>query len=134
MFFTSVFTTAPAIVALGEFAKEGSLLVTAFFGAAGAVIGDLLIFKFVRDELSGHIATLARSPKRPSRIRELFKNRWFRWIPFFLGGFIIASPLPDELGVGLMGISHADTRTFMVFSFCFNFLGIILIGLVARAV
>ena len=100
----------------------------------GAVIGDFLIFKFVRDELSHHITNLAMTPKTPRRIHQLFKNRWFRWVPFFLGGLIIASPLPDELGVSLMGISHADTKTFMVFSFCFNFIGIVLIGLVARAV
>lgn len=134
MFFTSAFTTAPAIVALGEFAKSGSVVITALLGACGAVIGDLIIFKFVRHEMDHHIKTMSTAPKKPSRLRQLFKNRWFRWVPFFLGGLILASPLPDELGVGLMGISHANMKTFATVSFLFNFIGILLIGLAAKAI
>ena len=44
-FFTSIFTTAPAIVTLGEIAQANSLVVTALLGGAGAVVGDLIIFQ-----------------------------------------------------------------------------------------
>lgn len=134
MFFTSVFTTAPAIVALGEFAKTGSIVVTALLGATGAVIGDVLIFRFVRDEISGHLEHLKIPMPWHKQLHAIFKRRMFRWIPFFVGGLIIASPLPDELGVGLLGLSHANTKFFLVISFVFNFIGIVLIGLVAKAV
>ena len=49
MFFTSVFTTAPAIVTLGEIAHANSVILTAVFGGLGAVVGDLVIFRFIRD-------------------------------------------------------------------------------------
>src|SRR3984885_5345109 len=42
-FFTSVFTTAPAVAALGTIAEHQNMFVTALFGAAGAMLGDMLI-------------------------------------------------------------------------------------------
>ena len=68
------------------------------------------------------------------RLRALFKMKFFRWFTFFLGGIIIASPLPDELGIGLLGFSKMKVSWFVPVSFVFNFIGICLIGLVARAV
>src|SRR3989344_1298389 len=53
IFFTSIFTTVPAIVTLGELAKINTVVPTALFGALGAVLGDLII--------------LASSPKDDSR-------------------------------------------------------------------
>lgn len=41
IFFTSVFTTAPATVTLGEMARENSVILVAIFGGLGAVAGDL---------------------------------------------------------------------------------------------
>ena len=49
-----------------------------------------------------------------------------------MGGLIIASPFPDELGIGLLGFSKMRTRWFVLLSFTFNFIGIFLIGLVAK--
>lgn len=51
-FFTSVFTTAPAIVALGEISTSNHIIATALVGALGSVCGDLIIFRFVHDRLS----------------------------------------------------------------------------------
>lgn len=133
MFFTSIFTTAPAIVTLGEIAQVNTLVGTALFGAVGAVIGDLVIFRFIRDRFSGHLIALLKHSGGRHRFRALFKLKFFRWFTFLLGGLIIASPLPDELGISLLGFSKMKLRLFIPVSFIFNFLGIILIGLVARA-
>lgn len=132
-FFTSAFTTAPAIVTLGEIARANSLWVTAFFGALGSVVGDLLIFTFFRDQFSEHIKELITHESSWKRTRALFRLRTFRWLAFFIGGLIIASPLPDELGIGLLGFARMNTRRFVALSFTFNFIGIIVIGLIARA-
>lgn len=131
-FFTSVFTTAPAIVALGEIALIHPILPVAFFGALGALMGDLIIFRFVRDKLSEHVVDLMKQTSIMKRYKKLFKLRMFRWSAFLVGGLIIASPLPDELGVSLMGLSKVKTKYFMPLSFCFNFVGIYLIGAVAK--
>lgn len=134
MFFTSVFTTAPAVVALGEIAQSGSVLATAALGALGAVIGDLLIFWLVRDKLSDHIARHLKDSVGWARFMLLVRARPFRWLSFFLGGLIIASPLPDEFGVSLMGFSKMDMRWFIPLSYAFNFIGILAIGEFAVAI
>lgn len=133
MFFTSVFTTAPAIVTLGEIARVQSVLLTAIFGAIGSVVGDLIIFKFIRDKLSEHLAELLKHQKPTRRLRMLFKLRIFRWLTFMLGGMILASPFPDELAVSIFGFLHIETKWFIPISFVFNFIGILIIGLVANA-
>lgn len=134
MFFTSVFTTAPAIVTLGEIAKHDSLLPTAFFGALGAVLGDIIIFQFIRDELSVHFVELVKHNSIWRRYHTLFKLKYFRWFTFMLGGIIIASPFPDELGITLLGVTKAKNTIFIPISFIFNFIGILLIAIVARTI
>lgn len=133
MFFTSLLTTAPATVTLGEIAQNNSLWLTALFGALGAMIGDLIIFRFIRDRVGEHLQELLRHQTGGRRFRALFKYKIMRWLTFLAGGLIIASPLPDEIGIGLLGFSKTKTLFFLPLSFACNFVGIAVIGLVARA-
>lgn len=133
VFFTSVFTTAPATVTLGEMAQTNSILLVALSGALGAMIGDLIIFRFVKDSFSKHLVELIKKKGGKDRIKHLFSLKYFRWLTFVIGGLIIASPLPDELGVTLLGFSKMRPSFFIFFSFIANFIGILLIGIVARA-
>lgn len=131
--FTSVFTTAPAIVALGEIvALGGNPWMTAAVGALGAVLGDLLLFAIVRDSLSQHLAEHLKSTRGWSRFSLLMRSKSLRWLSFFMGGLIIASPFPDELGVSLLGIAKMRTSWFVLLSYSFNFIGILAIGGIAR--
>lgn len=132
MFFTSIFTTAPAMATLGELALTQSVFVTALVGALGSVAGDLLIYKFVRDRVAADIIELLREEGVLRRARKIFKFRHYRSLTLLLGGLILASPLPDELAIALLGFSHMSTRYFAYLSFVFNFLGIVGIGLTAR--
>ena len=132
IFFTSVFTTAPAIVALGEIAHANSIISTALLGSMGALAGDLIIYKFVKDRLSEHLMELIKHQGGGKRLRVLLKLKYFRWLTFLVGGLIIASPLPDELGISLLGFSKMRMRFFVALSVVFNFIGILLIGLVAK--
>lgn len=134
IFFTSIFTVAPSVVALGKIAQANSALQVAAFGAAGAVIGDLIIFRFVRDRLSEHLAELIKHGGARKRVGALFKLKSSRWIAFLVGGLIIASPLPDEIGIGLMGFFKMTTLRFIQLSFLFNFAGILLIAAAVKAV
>lgn len=132
-FFTSAFTTPPAIAVLGEVSRASSIISTAFFGAIGAVGGDLLIFRFMRDRFSKHLTHLVGVRGILRRLHALLKLRFFHWLTFLVGGIIIASPLPDELGLSLLGFSKVRTSWFIALSFFFNFIGIVVIGLAARA-
>ena len=132
IFFTSIFTTIPAIVALGEISIHSSLVVTALAGGAGAVVGDLILFRFVRDRLSEHLMELLAHQGGRRRLRALFHLRYFRFLTFLAGGFIIASPSPDEIGISLLGFSKMKTFYFIILSFCFNAIGIMIVGMTAR--
>lgn len=133
MFFTSVLTTAPAIVTLGEIARVETVWHVALLGALGAVIGDLIIFRFVRDRLSESVEDILKEAGWNRRVKQILKVPAFRWLAFVVGGLIIASPLPDELGISLLGFSRMSLSVFIGLSFAFNFIGVYLIGIVARA-
>ena len=133
MFFTSIFTTAPAIATLGEIAQTNSVFTVALFGALGAVLGDLIIFRFIRDRLSEHLVEIIKHQGFIKRTKALFRLKIFRWFTFLLGGLLLASPIPDEVAIGMFSFLHIKTRWFLVISFIFNFLGILLIALVANA-
>lgn len=133
MFFTSVFTTAPSIVLLGDFAHTTPLGTLALVGGLGAMIGDFIIFKFVRGHISEDIDYLL-SFTRKNRFSVIFKTRLFRYFVPFIGALIIASPFPDELGIAMMGISKMSNRAFFIISYIMNAAGIGVIGWLATAV
>src|SRR3989338_294601 len=132
IFFVSVFTAAPATVALGEIAQSNSVMVVAILGGLGALIGDLIIFRFVKDRVSEHFDYLIKISKS-KRLLSIFKLKLFRWIVPFVGALIIASPLPDEIGVAMLGLSKMKNSYFILLSFLLNSAGILIIGLIAKA-
>jgi hypothetical protein len=131
--FTSVFTTAPATVVLGEMAQANSAWTVALAGALGAVAGDYLIFYFVRERFAADMLHLLQQHGR-RRLPRIIKLRSPRWLLAALGMLIIASPLPDEVGVALLGLSKTHQRFFLILSLAANFLGILAIGLIAKSV
>lgn len=133
MFFTSLFTTAPAVVVLSELALRENLILVSILGGLGAVVGDYLIFWFVRHRIVADSAMLMSGP-RMQRIAHILKKGYFKRLLPILGAVIIASPFPDELGLALLGVSSINNRSFFLLSFSMNALGILLIGLTARAI
>jgi len=133
IFFVSIFTAAPASVVLFEIAAANSIWEVALFGAVGALIGDLIIFRFIKNNLSEDIHLLIRKTKQ-ERLTSIFRLKLFRWLIPFIGALIVASPLPDEIGLTMMGLSKMKTSVFIPISFALNFFGILIIGLFAKGV
>lgn len=130
MFFTSIFTTAPSIALLTDLSGSVPLWQLSLFGGLGAMIGDLIIFKFVRDRFSEDLNFLLADQTK--RFRKIFKTKLFEFFLPFIGALIIASPLPDELGVTILGFSKINKKFFLMLSFVFNGLGILFIGYLAQ--
>lgn len=130
-FYTSVFTIGPAMVALGTLAQHNSVMTIALVGAAGSVLADFLIFKFVRDRISDDFLAIFNKPKI-QRITHLLHLEVFKFLTPFIGALIVASPLPDEIGLAMMGISKIKNSSFFLFSYAANVLGILVVGVVAR--
>lgn len=133
MFYSSLFTTAPATVALGEIAQAESIFLVALLGGFGAVIGDLVIFRFLKTHVADEFLALVEHPRR-TRYRKILHMRSVRWLLGLLGALIVASPLPDEIGLTLMGIGSMKAKDLIPLSFMLNGLGILIIGLVARGI
>ena len=128
VFFISVFTVAPSAVVLVELAKTNSPWLVALFGGLGAVLGDLVLFAFVRDVLTEDLKEIIKYIKSKT-IFHIFNFKRVKWLMPLLGAIIIASPLPDEIGIALLGLTKMKKKTFILLSFIFNFLGILAIGL-----
>ncbi len=126
LFFTSAFTTAFSIAFFVELSGHVNIFVLALFGALGAVIGDLILFYFIKDRFSEDIMYITGQGDK--KIKRIFRTKLFKIFSPFLAGLIIASPLPDELGIALLGFGKAKTKTFLIFSFTANFLGILFIS------
>lgn len=131
-FFTSIVTTTPAIVAIAELGHYIPAWKIALIGGAGAVMGDLLIFRFVRSPLADYIIRISTSAHM-RRVGRAFERGPFWWIVPALGALIIASPLPDELGLIMMGLSHIRTSYFIALSYVMNAVGIFAIASVAHS-
>lgn len=89
----------------------------------GAVVADVTIFRFVKDGILEELEDVYNE-LHGRRLSHIFHIKTFRWTLPVLGALIIASPLPDELGVALMGISKLPTWKFVILSFILNSLGI----------
>ncbi|MBI4437752.1 hypothetical protein HY631_02270 [Candidatus Uhrbacteria bacterium] len=132
IFFTSVVTTPAAIVALIEIGTANSPWLVALIGGLGAVVGDLVLFRFVQTHFNRDLEQFLKT----RRLRNVFsfsRFRSFTWLFPFVGGLIIASPLPDELGVTFLGVTKLPMKTFILISYLSNFLGILLITLAAKS-
>lgn len=123
IFFTSAFTIAPAAVALSALSQIVPSPVVIVFGALGALCGDLIIFFFVRDKFAADLIGSIR-PSLSRHIMESFHLGFLKWIAPIVGAFIIASPLPDEFGLTLLGISRTRLSILIPISFVMNMLGI----------
>ncbi len=132
IFFVSTFTVAPASLVLFHLAEEYNALAIALTAGAGAVLGDLLIFRFFKDQLFSELAPLVKRYKK-YHLFELFKSPYFGWLTPVLGAVVIASPFPDEIGIGMMGLTKITQWQFMLLTYVLNTVGILVIVLLAQA-
>jgi hypothetical protein len=131
IFFVSTFTVAPAGLVLFHLAQDYNPILIALTAGAGGVIGDLLIFRFFKDQIFTEFAPLVKKLKK-RHVFELFKSPYFAWLTPVIGAIIIASPFPDELGIGMMGLTKIKEWQFMALTYVLDTLGILVIVLFAQ--
>lgn len=127
IFFVWTFTAATGALILLILAETLLPIEIGLIAGLGAVVGDLLIFRLVKDNLAGEVEDIYNHVDHKKHLKKLFHSRYFNWMLPLLGAVIIASPLPDEVGVSLMGISKMSTVKFSILSYVLNSIGIFLI-------
>lgn len=125
--FVSTFTVSTGSLVLLILAEKLNLVELGLIAGVGAVVGDLLIFRFVQSGLAEEISSLYNQLDGKHHLLKLFHTKYFGWTLPVLGALIIASPLPDELGVSLLGISKMSSLRFTILSYFLNSAGIILV-------
>lgn len=131
-FFVSTFTVAPAAVLLFHLAQELNPMLLALLAGAGSVVGDLVLFKFLKDRVFEELRPFVQS-LGGSHLSLMLKTPYFAWFAPVLGALIIASPFPDELGISLLGLSKISTVQFMALTYVLNVAGILFIVLLAQS-
>ena len=126
LFYSYGMTTPFAIAVLAVMAQNTNPFVLALLGALGATTSDLLLLRAFSGEVGKEIRitkdfsfTVPESKSLPLPGRLLFS---------IIGGFVLMSPLPDELGVILLGISRIEAWKFAILSFVFKYLGVLAIA------
>lgn len=128
------FTAAPATALLVVLSAEQNILLAGGIAGLGALVGDLVIFKWIRDSFGDEVQKLSRE-KEVRRMNKKLPHVLKRYLIPVLAGFIIASPLPDEIGVSLLAVSQTiSPRLFSVISYVLNTAGIIVILLISRSI
>jgi uncharacterized membrane protein YdjX (TVP38/TMEM64 family) len=132
MLFVSVFTVGPASIVLYNIAETLHPLETAVIAGAGAVVSDYIIFRKIKGGLFDELAPLF-SKFTSHKMTKLFYTPYFAWLLPIFGAIIIASPGPDEVGVGLLGLSKIKPWQFILITFLLNSIGIFVVMLLARS-
>lgn len=123
--FVCTFTVSLGAIILFEFAKHTSPLEIGIFAAIGAVFTDFVVFHYVKDNLIGEVKELY-TDLSGHHLRVVVHSKFFSWFLPVIGALIMASPFPDEIGIGLMGISKMNPIKFFILSFILNGIGIMI--------
>lgn len=121
--YVSTTTAALGILILADLSKKLPPIEIAILAGLGCAVADFGIFRFFRDDLLKEITPIYN--KLGGRnITRLMYHRSFRWSLPIIGAIIIASPLPDEVGISLMGIGKIKSYQFFILSLALNITGL----------
>lgn len=115
MMFVSTFTIATAALILFTLAKTLTPIELIIIAALGAAMGDLLILRFVREDIIKEVGPIYEQIVG-SHLKKILHTKYFAWTLPVIGTLVFISPLPDELGISLMGISEIQPSKFLVIS------------------
>ncbi|MBI2630364.1 hypothetical protein HYW76_04650 [Candidatus Pacearchaeota archaeon] len=130
LLFSFGFTT-PFAIGFFVVLNPENILLAGIIGGFGALISDMIIFKFVRFSFSKEFSKIKKS-KLIRETEKIIENNLSKKIQIYLlyaiAGFIIASPLPDEAGITILaGMTKIKQIDIAKIGFVFNTLGIIIL-------
>lgn len=139
LLFSFGFTTPFAIAIFIEMADFVNPFAGALIAGFGAMASDLLIFRFIRFSFLDEIHRLNKTTIirwiSDAIHRDSVPEQIRRYIAWSIAGIIIASPLPDEIGVSLLsGVSEVKDRPFALFCFALDTAGVLIVLLTTQII
>ena len=135
-FFYSFGFTSPLSAGFFLTLKTSNIILTGILGGIGAMIADILIFKFVKLSFKEEVERLKKErmlKKIKYFIERRFKKSTITIVSYIFAGILISSPLPDEAGITLLaGFSKIKERAIISIGFILNTIGIIILLLIGN--
>lgn len=108
-------------------AHSQSIILTSLIAGIGSVLGDLIIFKTIKISFMDEFKELEKK-KALQKIGNIIKNNPHvlirHYLIYIFAGIILASPLPDELGVSLLaGLTTIKPKIFAIISLILHVIG-----------
>jgi uncharacterized membrane protein YdjX (TVP38/TMEM64 family) len=125
--FVSTFTMATGALILATLASTLLPIEIILLGGIGAVLFDIFIFHYARKGIDQEIEPIY-TQLTGGHLKKLLHTKYFGWTLPVLGTLMIITPLPDELGVSLLGMSKISTEKFIVISWLSHTLGMFLLN------
>lgn len=124
--YVSASTAAFAVFILLGLSKSLPAIEIAVFAGLGGVFADFVLFRFFRGDLLSEITPIYNR-LGGGHLTKLMRHKLLRWSLPIIGAFIIASPIPDEIGIALMGISRIKSYQFVLLSLFLDISGVFLL-------
>lgn len=125
MMYSSLLTSPLSIAALFLLGLNWDPITVAVIGGLGAMTADFLIVKVLRN-IFRQFSFAIHLPFF-SALKAFFKAIHFNFLAILMGLLIVASPLPDELGLVLLGASKLSYFKLLVLTFVLNTFGLLVI-------
>lgn len=123
VFYSFGLTSAPAAAVLFLLASEGSIIEIGIVAGMGALLSDIVIFVFVRYSLAKEIAMLSKE-RIVKKMNEAVRGIREILVPP-VAAFIIASPIPTEIGVALLAsATKLSFKKFVIVAYALHTIGI----------
>lgn len=123
MLYASFLTSPVSIVMIVILAKTNNPIIVALLAGFGAAFTDLLIVRFFRF-LSKDI-NLASRELHLKKLVNFLKMWKIEFLVPLAGVFIVASPLPDEIGLMMLGVSKLKYYQLAILTYLLNTAGIL---------
>lgn len=120
--------TTPLSIALFIILPNENMPLVLIMGGIGSVISDLIIFKLIKVSFKDEIKKIEKTSTMKILEEDLathLNKNLKTYLTYIVAGIIIASPLPDEIGVPLLsGFTNLKASIFTLLSFILHVIGI----------
>ncbi len=124
--YVSTSTAILGILIILDLSKTLSPIQIAVIAGIGATFADFVLFRFLKDDVLSELTPIYNK-LGGKHLTELMHHKYLRWSLPIVGAIIIASPLPDEIGISLMGLTKIKSYQFVVLSLILNIIGVFLL-------
>lgn len=120
----SAAVSTSAFVILSQ--TTGNPFLIALLGGLGSSLANSVFYKFFEKEVVSDVAAI--EPKYTKRIgHKIMHSKLFLGLVPYLSALLLASPLPDEVGMLLLRSANYNTKHIFLLSFGFHAIGILVI-------